>query len=99
MRVHTHVHTFAQLRLHDSSYVCVRLFHMRGFQDKRVLVRVDYNCPTDDVTQTITDTARIDTTVPSLQAIFEVKQLPWFKFLRDNLIFLGRAKHSKNKWE
>jgi 3-phosphoglycerate kinase len=43
-----------------------------------VLVRVDYNCPTDDVTQTITDTARIDTTVPSLQAIFEVRNLFYF---------------------
>jgi 3-phosphoglycerate kinase len=37
-----------------------------------VLVRVDYNCPTDDFTQSITDTARIDTTVPSIQAIFAV---------------------------
>ena len=40
-------------------------------RDKRVLVRVDYNCPTDDKTQTITDTSRIDTTIPSLRAIFD----------------------------
>mmetsp|Transcript_46805 Transcript_46805/g.105877 ORF Transcript_46805/g.105877 Transcript_46805/m.105877 type:complete len:583 (+) Transcript_46805:2012-3760(+) len=42
-----------------------------NLQGKRVLMRVDYNCPTDDATQTITDPTRIETTIPSIQAAFD----------------------------